>query len=62
MILLSGKLFFNSYTIRVAIKDKRVLTGKLQIGIGETIYTQRLSFISSYAKNASAITFPNLKK
>lgn len=56
-----GKAFLNSYTMRLAIKDGKTLTGEMQTGIGATIDTQRLSHTSSHAKNASAVTLPDLK-
>lgn len=38
IIPLNNKLFFNSYTIKMAIKNKKTIIGKLQISIGKTIY------------------------
>lgn len=58
----SGKLFFDSYIIKAAIKDKKVHTSKLQISINRTTYTQKLNHTYNHAKNASAKTFLNLKK
>lgn len=48
--------------MKAAIKNKKVLINKLQIDINKTIYIQRLSYISSHAKNVSIVTFFNLKR
>lgn len=38
MTLLNNKLFFNSFTIKMAIKDKKILINELQIDISKIIY------------------------
>lgn len=62
MIPLNSRLFLKNFSIIMAIKDEKSLMKKLQIDIDEIIYIQRVSYISSYAKNVSAVTLFSLKR
>lgn len=48
--------------IRVAIKNEKALTSKLQMNINRINYIQKSSFIYNHMKNVSGMTFFNLKK
>ncbi len=62
LILWSGRLFFNSYMMRAATKDGKVLIDELQINTGGIIYTRRSSLMHSYMRSVSTVTLPDLKK
>lgn len=62
MILQSAKLFYNNYTMRVIIKEKKIFINKLQIIIDEIIYMQKLRLIYSLIRNINAIIYSDLKK
>lgn len=60
--LLSSKLLFNSYIIKIAIKMKKILIIRLIIDINKLIYMQKLKYIFHYIKNIDIVIFFNLKK
>lgn len=62
MIPQSNKLFFNNFTMRPDTKDEKVLIDKLQIGYYQIIYTQKLRYMYSYARNINAMICPNMKR
>lgn len=62
MILQSDRLFFNSYIMRAAIKDGKILINKWQINTNGITYTQKSSFIYSHMRIVSAVTLLDQKK
>lgn len=62
MILWSGRLSFNSYTMRAAIKDGKVLNDGWQIDTGGIIYMQKSSLMLSQVRSVSAVTLLDPKK
>lgn len=62
MTLKSAKPFFNSCTIRVAIKNKKALTDEQQININGITYMQKSSLIYNHVRSINAVIFFDLKR
>lgn len=62
IILLSGKILFNSYMMKTITTDEKVLIDRLKINTGKTTYMQRSNLMYSHIKSFSAITLLDLKK
>ena len=60
--LWSGKIFFSSYTMRVVIKDAKVLINGWLIDIVGIIHMYKSSLIYRLVRSVNAMTFLNLKK
>lgn len=62
MILWTDRPFFNSYTIKAAIKNEKILIDGSQIDTGMMTYTQKSRLMYNHARSVNALTFPDLKK
>ena len=62
MTLWSGKIFSSSYTMRMVIKDAKVLIDGWQIDISGIIYMQRSSLMYRPVRTVNAVTLFDLKK